>query len=223
MATVRVHGQSKEITVSKVICIGRNFADHAKEMGAPLPEAPVFFLKPSTALLRDGGTVQLPSISTDVHHEVEMTVLLGKGGKNIPLEQALSHIAGYGIGLDLTMRDIQAEAKKKGLPWTLAKGFDTSAPISSFAQATDVHDPHDLGVQLKVNGAVRQQASTTRLIFRLEELISYVSTFITLEEGDIFFTGTPEGVAQIHAGDLLEAQLTQPSGALLASLTVRVQ
>ncbi len=188
-----------------------------------MPKTPVFFLKPSTAIVPDGGEIVLPSVSHDVHHEVELTLLIGTDGKNISGENARSHVAGYGVGLDMTMRDLQGEAKKKGLPWTLAKGFDTSAPLSEFAPAAKVSDPSSLSLQLKVNGAVRQHSGTNDLIFSVEKLISYVSQFVTLEAGDVIFTGTPQGVAQVKPGDRLEASLADASGALLASLSVHVR
>jgi 2-keto-4-pentenoate hydratase/2-oxohepta-3-ene-1,7-dioic acid hydratase in catechol pathway len=223
MAVARLIGSDERFEVRKIFCIGRNYAEHAKEMNAAVPESPVFFLKPSTAIVPDGGTVTIPSISRDLHHEVEMTVLLGQGGKDIPKESALSHVAGYGIGLDMTLRDVQAEAKKKGLPWTLAKGFDTSAPLSLFVPANQVDDPHKLGVRLDVNHSTRQQSSTKNFIFRVDELIAYISRFFTFERGDLIYTGTPEGVSQVNSGDVLEAQLLSPSNTVLASLSVKVQ
>ena len=152
MKTVRLQGSSEPITVGKVLCIGQNYPAHAKEMHSAPPSDPVFFLKPSTALLASGGEIVLPSISKEVHHEVEMVVLIGRGGKAIPAGEALAHVAGYGIGLDMTMRDVQSEAKKAGRPWTLAKGFDTSAPLSDFVPADRVPDPHALEVRLAVCG-----------------------------------------------------------------------
>ena len=152
-----------------------------------------------------------------------MTVLIGKGGRDISRGNALNHVAGYGIGLDMTLRDIQAEAKKKGLPWTLAKGFDTSAPLSSFYPASAVEDPHHLGLQLLVNGSPRQHSNTQYFVFGVDELIAYISQFFTFERGDIIFTGTPEGVARTIAGDKLDATLALPSGQIIATLTVHVQ
>lgn len=211
------------IEVKKIFCIGRNYAEHAKEMNAALPEAPVFFLKPATAIIHDGGIIMIPSISKELHHEVEMTILIGTGGKNISRESAFDHVAGYGIGLDMTLRDVQGEAKKKGLPWTLSKGFDTSAPLSSFYSAKKVTDPHNLEVTLSVNGSTRQHSNTKNFIFKIDELIAYISQFFTFERGDVIFTGTPEGVAQAIKGDMLEARLLQSSDTTLASLTVGVQ
>lgn len=223
MATARFIGSDEKLEVRKIFCIGRNYAEHAKEMNAAVPEAPIFFLKPATAIIGNGGVILKPAISNDLHHEVEMTVLIGGGGKNIRKQDALKHIAGYGIGLDMTLRDVQGEAKKKGLPWTLAKGFDTSAPLSPFVPSSQVQDPHNLGVRLEVNGVTKQSSNTKNFIFKIEDLISYISQFFTFESGDIIYTGTPDGVAQTGSGDRLEAQLLSPANTVLASLTVKVQ
>ena len=223
MNTVELEGSNEPIVVGKILCIGRNYVAHAKEMKSGVDESPVFFLKPSTALIPDGGTIFIPSISTDVHHEVELTVLIGKNGKNIPKANALSHVAGYGVGLDMTLRDVQAKAKEKGLPWTLAKGFDTSAAISRFVPASEVPNPQAVEVELKVNGAVRQTGKTELQIFPVEHFIWYVSQFITLERGDLIYTGTPEGVAQVKSGDTLEALLRNGSGQTLTSLKAKVR
>ncbi len=223
MATAHFIGSDEVLEVRKIFCIGRNYAEHAKEMKAAVPEAPIFFLKPTTAIIGNGGTIQKPAISNDLHHEVEMTVLIGRGGAQIRKDDALSHVAGYGIGLDMTLRDIQSEAKKKGLPWTLAKGFDTSAPLSAFVPAGQVQDPHNLGVRLDVNGLTRQSSNTKNFIFKVEELIAYISQFFTFERGDVIYTGTPDGVARTSSGDQLEAQLLSPGNTVLASLSVKVQ
>jgi len=223
MKSVNVKGTNEQFVVGKIICIGQNYAAHIKEMKAETPTSPVFFLKPSTAIVRDGGEVVLPSISHDVHHEVELTVLIGKEGNNISQTSALKYVAGYGVGLDMTLRDVQAEAKKKGLPWTLAKGFDTSAPISDFVESNQVKNPGALSLQLSVNGSVRQHSGTNDLIFSVENLIAYISQFVTLEKGDIIYTGTPQGVAQVISGDILKASLSDSTGTQLASLSVHVR
>ena len=223
MHTVTLQRSNETFTVGKILCVGRNYAEHAKEMKSDVPGSPVIFLKPPTAIVADGGTVVIPSISKDVHHEVELTVLIGQGGKNIPREFAFEYVAGYGVGLDMTLRDVQAEAKKKSLPWTLAKGFDTSAPLSEFVPASSVKDPHVLDLQLSVNGSVRQKSNTRHFIFQVDELISYISKIITLERGDVLFTGTPEGVAQVKSGDKLKGQLAAPDGTMLTSIVVSVQ
>jgi 5-carboxymethyl-2-hydroxymuconate isomerase len=217
MTQAHIVGSTTHLEVRKIFCIGRNYADHAREMKADIPEAPVFFLKPSTAIIGEGDLIRIPSISKELHHEVEMTVLLGRGGKNILRGNALNLVAGYGIGLDMTLRDVQSEAKKKGLPWTLAKGFDTSAPLSEFVPAQQVSNPHDLDLQLAVNGVTRQQSNTKNFIFKIDELISYISQFFTFEPGDIIFTGTPEGVGPVLPGDVMIAEIER-----IGILTARV-
>jgi acylpyruvate hydrolase len=221
--TVQIKGTSTQIPVGKIICIGRNYAEHAKEMKSAVPSTPIFFLKPATAIVKTGEDVHLPSISHDVHHEVELTVLIGKDGKNIAEGSASEYIAGYGIGLDMTLRDVQEEAKKKGLPWTLAKGFDTSAPISEFVPVHRITNPGSLFLQLSVNGSTRQHSGTNDMIFSVPRLIAFISQFITLEQGDIIYTGTPQGVAQVKPGDTLEASLSDSTGTVLASLSVHIR
>ena len=205
MKSVILRGEDKFYTVGKIICLGQNYAEHAKEMKFEVPASPVFFFKPPSAIIYGGGQIILPEISHDVHHEVEMTILIGEKGYNIHRSAALKHVAGYGIGLDMTMRDIQNEAKKKGLPWALAKGFDTSAPVSEFIPAETVGDPGALNVQLFINGKLRQSSSTGKFVFPVDKVIAYISQFITLEPGDIIFTGTPEGVSRVEHSDTLEA------------------
>jgi 2-keto-4-pentenoate hydratase/2-oxohepta-3-ene-1,7-dioic acid hydratase in catechol pathway len=223
MKSVILRGEDKFYTVGKIICLGQNYAEHAKEMKFEVPASPVFFFKPPSAIIHGGGQIILPEISHDVHHEVEMTILIGKKGFNIHRSAALSHVAGYGIGLDMTMRDIQNEAKKKGLPWALAKGFDTSAPVSEFIPAETIGDPGSLSVRLLINGKIRQSSSTGKFVFPVDKVIAYISQFITLEPGDIIFTGTPEGVSRVEHGDSLEASLLDSGNNSLVSLSVSVQ
>jgi acylpyruvate hydrolase len=223
MAVVTLRENQNQIPVGKILCIGQNYAEHAKEMQTAVSSSPIFFLKPSTAIIHQGEQIVLPALSHNVHHEVELTVLIGTGGKNIPREQALQHVAGYGIGLDMTMRDVQLEAKKQGQPWTLAKGFDTSAPISEFLPAAMVGDPSTLIVQLNVNATLRQSSKTNKLIFPVDMLIAYISQFMTLERGDILYTGTPEGVSHVTHGDQLEAALLNAAGDIIVSLSVSVK
>jgi 5-carboxymethyl-2-hydroxymuconate isomerase len=223
MKSVILRGEDKFYTVGKIICLGQNYAEHAKEMKFEVPASPVFFFKPPSAIIHGGGQIILPEISHDVHHEVEMTILIGKKGYNIHRSAALSHIAGYGIGLDMTMRDIQNEAKKKGLPWALAKGFDTSAPVSEFIPVETIGDPGSLNVRLFINGKLRQSSSTEKFVFPVDKVIAYISQFITFEPGDIIFTGTPEGVSRVEHGDSLEASLLDSGNNILVSLSVSVQ
>lgn len=199
------------------MCLGRNYREHAREMLAEVPTEPVVFLKPSTALLGNGGTIRLPAFSRDVHHEVELVVAIARGGRDIPLGQAFEHVGGYAIGLDLTARDVQTKAKSKGLPWAVSKGFDTSAPVSELIARDRVPDPAQLQFSLSVNGAIRQRGDAADMIFPVDAVVSYLSTVFTLEPGDLIFTGTPEGVAAIASGDRLEARLAD-----LVTLSVTV-
>ena len=202
----------------KLVCIGRNYAKHAAEMKSDVPENPVIFLKPSTSLVGQGGKVILPPMSREVHHEIELVVAIGRGGKQIPINDALNHVDGYALGLDMTARDLQEQAKLKGLPWSISKGFDTFAPLGPLAKAHDVGDPQQLEFELRVNGEVRQKARTADMIFSVAFLISYCSSMFTLLPGDLIFTGTPDGVGPVVTGDLLEA-----SSPKLPELRVKVK
>ncbi len=202
----------------RIFCIGRNYAAHAAEMKSKVPEVPMVFLKPSTALVRSGDAVVLPPQSVEVHHEVELVAVIGKGGKDIATGDAMGHVCGYGVGLDMTARDIQAAAKKKGHPWSVAKGFDTFAPLGDLVPASAVQDPHNLDIQLTVNGEIRQSGNTQDMIFNLPALIAYCSRIFTLLPGDLLYTGTPEGVAAVHHGDQLEAVV---SGLPALRITIR--
>lgn len=217
MGTVSFQNGGQSLQVGKILCLGRNYAEHVKEMKADIPETPVVFLKPSTALIHSGDTVNIPAFSRDVHHEVEMVVVVGKKGKNIPRSEAFDHVAGYAVGLDMTLRDVQSDAKKKGLPWTVAKGFDTSAPVSDIVKKGAVADPHSLSLSLKVNASLRQHGNTGAMILPVDAIIAYLSSVFTLEEGDLIFTGTPEGVGPVVRGDTIEAALGS-----LVRLSVRV-
>jgi 2-keto-4-pentenoate hydratase/2-oxohepta-3-ene-1,7-dioic acid hydratase in catechol pathway len=207
MKFIQFLNSQQTLPVGKIVCLGRNYAEHAKEMQAEVPSTPVIFLKPATAVICDGMPIVLPSISREVHHEVELVVVLGRGGKDIPASGALAHVAGYAIGLDMTLRDVQAEAKKKGLPWSVAKGFDTSAPVSRVVPASSVADPHALTISCSVNGTLRQRSSTGNMIYSVPRMIEYISSVFTLEEGDLIFTGTPEGVGPVVAGDIITAEI----------------
>ncbi len=176
-------------------------------MGGVPQKEPIIFLKPTSAIIEDGQNIIIPKMSSNVHHEVELTVLIGRQGKNIPLSEAMNYIAGYGVGLDMTMRDKQSEAKKAGNPWAVAKGFDTSAALSPFIDASNISYPQDLEINLTVNGTMRQHSNTKNMIYTIDVLIAFLSSVFTLEEGDIIYTGTPKGVAQVFAGDVLEAEI----------------
>lgn len=208
------------VPVHTIFCIGRNFAAHARELGNPVPESPVVFIKPETTIVHDGETVRLPHQSRDVHHEVELVALLGSGGRDIPVEAALGHVLGYGVGIDVTARDIQNEAKKKAHPWTVGKGFDSFAPVSEFVPASEVPDPQALELWLSVNGQERQRGRTAEMLHSVAELVSHLSTIFTLQHGDLIFTGTPAGVARFEDADVLQAGMGPVGGEPLVFLRV---
>ncbi|MBA3044756.1 MAG: fumarylacetoacetate hydrolase family protein [Candidatus Thermoplasmatota archaeon] len=203
MTFVKIDG--KKIEAGKIICLLRSYRAHAEEMGSKVSEKPEFFLKPGTAIIHGGDEIIIPGESDDVHHEVELAVIIGKPGKNISVETAMEHVAGYAVMIDVTARDIQAVAKKAGKPWTVAKGFDTFAPISDGVSASRVPDPRNLEIWLKVNGQYRQRSCTGMMIYSIPEIISHISGIMTLEAGDIIATGTPEGVSRLVPGDAVTA------------------
>jgi 5-carboxymethyl-2-hydroxymuconate isomerase len=207
MHSVRLLGTPKTFRVGKIVCLGRNYSEHIRELGNEVPDQPVIFIKPATSIIGDGEAVVIPPYSRDCHHEVELAVLIGKWGKNIAEAEAMEHVAGYGVAIDLTLRDVQSELKKKGLPWEIAKGFDTACPLSDFVPAAEIADPHALRLSLQVNGTLRQDASTALMLRRIETIIQYVSTIFTLEEGDILLTGTPAGVGPVASGDRMTAEI----------------
>lgn len=191
----------------KIIAVGRNYAAHAQELNNPIPSVPVIFMKPDTALLRDNKPFYHPDFSTDVHHEIEIVLKISKEGKNISPKFAARYFEEIALGIDFTARDIQQKHKEKGLPWELAKSFDHSAPVSSFLPKTNFTDLRQLPFQLRVNDEIRQTGNTENLLFSFEDLIAFVSRYITLKKGDLLFTGTPEGVGKVKVGDHLEGYL----------------
>ena len=193
----------------KIIAIGRNYADHAKELNNPIPTTPVIFLKPDTALLKDNKPFYLPEFSSDIHFELELVLKVCKEGKHIAEKFASNYFDEIGLGIDFTARDIQNKHKEKGLPWELAKAFDNSAPVSSFLPKSDYNDLYQLQFELLLNGITRQKGNTKNLLFSFEKIISFVSQYITLKKGDLIFTGTPEGVGKINRGDRLQASLME--------------
>lgn len=217
MSTYSIPGLS-HLNIGNIYCIGRNYVEHAVELNNEPPDQPIVFLKPTSSIIFDGDSIELPSQSKNVHHEVEMVVAIGKTGKNISKEKALDHIAGYGIGIDVTARDLQQQAKDNSHPWSVSKGFDTFAPLSRFVNWHEISDPQDILLEISVNGITRQSDSTKLMIFSVAELISYLSNIFTLQPGDLIFTGTPKGVSPIKSGDKIEA--TMNNG--LASLSVTV-
>lgn len=188
----------------KLICIGRNYVGHIAELGNEKPENIVFFLKPDTALLRNDEDFYFPDFSNEVHYECEIVVKIDKLGKSIPVNYAKDYYSEIALGLDMTLRDVQQKAKEKGLPWTLAKGFDYSAPISEFIPLKDIGEIQNIDFSLQKNGETVQRGNTNQMIHTVDEIISYVSRFMTLKKGDLIFTGTPKGVGKINIGDTLK-------------------
>ncbi|HTH81839.1 MAG TPA: fumarylacetoacetate hydrolase family protein [Mucilaginibacter sp.] len=191
----------------KIIAIGRNYAEHAKELNNPVPTIPVIFTKPDTALLKDNKPFYHPDFSEDMHHEIEVVLKISKEGKHINEKFAASYYEEIALGIDFTARDIQQRHKEKGLPWELAKAFDSSAPISNFLPKTQFADVYNLNFKLDINGQTRQEGNTKNLLFSFEYIIAFVSRYITLKKGDLIFTGTPQGVGKVNIGDRLEGYL----------------
>ncbi len=201
-AYVPVEGGGR-FPVRRIYCVGRNYAAHAREMGHdPDREAPFFFMKPADALVVNGADMPYPTMTSELHHELELVVGLQSGGVDIGAEQALGCVWGYAVGLDMTRRDLQGEAKKLGRPWDMAKGFDCSAPTGAMVRA-DGFDPRRGKIELRVNGALRQSSDLSKMIWNVGETIAYLSGLVRLEAGDLIFTGTPEGVASASRGDEL--------------------
>jgi acylpyruvate hydrolase len=191
----------------KIIAIGRNYAEHAKELNNPVPSVPVIFMKPDTALLKDNKPFYHPEFSQDVHHEIEIVLKVSKEGKHISEKFAANYFEEIALGIDFTARDIQTKHKEKGLPWELAKAFDSSAPVSNFVPKAQFANMYNIGFNLNVNGETKQQGNTKDLLFSFERIIAFVSQYITLKKGDLIFTGTPQGVAKVNIGDRLEGFL----------------
>ena len=189
----------------KILAIGRNYSEHAKELNNPVPTEPVVFMKPDTALLREGKAFYFPEFSNDIHYEVELVVKIGKEGKHISEKFAKNYIDSIGIGIDFTARDLQENCKQKGLPWEIAKAFDHSAPIGNFININEIPDIHTIDFSLKKNDEIVQQGNSSEMLFNFEQIISYLSKRFTLKKGDLIFTGTPAGVGKINIGDKLEA------------------
>ncbi|MCB8999571.1 MAG: fumarylacetoacetate hydrolase family protein [Bacteroidales bacterium] len=191
----------------KIICIGRNYIDHAKELNNPVPAKPVFFMKPDSALVIRNRPFFYPDFSNDIHHEIEVVIKINRLGRSIAPEFASRYYSEIALGVDFTARDLQAECKKNGLPWEIAKGFDYSAPLSKFLPVEKFKDVHNLDFHLDINGQRAQTGNTSDMIFSFEQLISYVSGFVTLKTGDLIYTGTPAGVGPVKIGDRLTAYL----------------
>ncbi len=204
---VRVKGSTEAISPTKLICLGRNYRKHAEELGNVVPDKPVIFFKPPSSLIVEGEKIILPPQSHDVHHEVELGVVIGIPGRNIPRAEVERHILGYCIFLDITARDIQKEETRRGTSWALAKGFDTFAPVSQIVRREEIENPDDLAIRLWVNEEIRQDSNTSFMIFSIGEIIEYISSYMTLETGDIIATGTPEGVGPVRMGDVITAEI----------------
>lgn len=209
MHYVQLEGSREPYTLGKVVCIGRNYFDHIAELGNEVPDQPVLFIKPSTSIIGNGEQIRIPRDSSDCHHELELAVLIGKQASRVTEAEAMDYVAGYGIGIDLTLRDIQSRQKEKGLPWEIAKGFDTSCPLSDFVAAEKIGDPHGLRMTLEVNGEIRQDGTTSLMMRKIPEIIAEASQFFTLLPGDVVLTGTPQGVSAIKSGDVIRAQIDQ--------------
>lgn len=191
----------------KIVCAGRNYAEHAAELNNPVLTTPLLFMKPPSCYLLNGGAIEIPLDCTEVHHEIELGVVIGSRITRASPKEAFAAIGGYALVLDMTLRDFQNELKKKGHPWELAKCFDTSLPVSEFIPLESIPDPHAIELICKVNGEVRQQDSTSKMITRIPEMLSYISKYFTLEEGDLVITGTPKGVGPVKHGDTISAEI----------------
>ncbi|HEC80815.1 MAG TPA: FAA hydrolase family protein [Thermoplasmatales archaeon] len=207
MSFYRFKNTSRRLRIGKIICLARTYRKHAQEMNTEVPDNPLLFLKPASSVIFDNQSIVIPKQSSLVHHEVELGVVIGRKGKNIARRDALDHVLGYLLGLDITSRDLQEEAKKHGWPWTVSKSFDTFCPLSEVVLKEEIGDPHDLDLLLMVNGEVRQSSNTKYMVYSLEDIIALVSSIMTLESGDLILTGTPEGVASLKDGDVVEAKL----------------
>lgn len=202
--TVEVGGSTARFPVHRIYCVGRNYAAHAREMGMdPEREPPFFFTKPADAVVPNGAPVPYPPRTANLHHEIELVVAIGEGGKDIPVANALAHVFGYAVGNDLTRRDLQAAARNEGRPWDVAKGFDHSAPLTAIRRVADVGHPERGAIWLEVNGETRQRADLAEMIWGVPEIIAVLSTYFELRPGDLVFTGTPAGVGAVQRGDSL--------------------
>ncbi len=209
IVSLPIAGGDERFPVRRIYCVGRNYLAHIREMneGADERDPPFFFQKPRDAVVHDGESVPYPPLTSSFHHEVELVVAIGSGGADIPQARALDHVFGYGVGIDLTRRDLQTVAKDKGWPWEMGKSFDASAPLGALARARDVGHRTDRRIALSVNGAVRQHSTIAHMTWSAAEVVSKLSEQYRLEPGDLIMTGTPEGVGAVAAGDRLEATI----------------
>ena len=212
VVSVPVVGKAERFPVHRIYCVGRNYEEHAKEMGFTGREPPFFFMKPADAVLvvnaGETGDMLYPSLTKNLHHEIELVVAIGKGGKNIQAADAMSHIYGYAVGLDMTRRDLQNDMKKQGRPWCIGKGFDHSAPIGPITPAALAGDVANAEIYVQVNGQDRQRSNVSQLIWNIAETIEHLSTAWELQAGDLIYTGTPEGVGAVVTGDTMVGAVT---------------
>jgi 2-keto-4-pentenoate hydratase/2-oxohepta-3-ene-1,7-dioic acid hydratase in catechol pathway len=218
MKTAKIPATNQQFPIGKIVCLARNYAEHARELGNETPAAPVLFMKPASSVIGDRDTVRIPAYSQECHYEVELAILIGKQCRAVSAAKALEYVAGYGTAIDMTLRDVQNQLKAKGLPWEIAKGFDSACPLSDFVPVSAVADPHNLRLRLSVNGEMRQNGSSADMIHRVPQIIAHISAIFTLEPGDVILTGTPAGVGQVVAGDVMEAEIEG-----VARLTIKVQ
>ncbi len=207
MKQATIKKTDEQIPIGKIVCIGRNYSEHAKELGNEVPAKPVLFLKPASAVIYSGEDIIHPTYGDDLHHEIELVLLIGSDVKNASPEKSENAIAGFGVGLDMTLRDVQSKLKSKGHPWTLAKCFDTSAVISDFILKDDYKLSLNEKITLSVNGVVKQEDTLSSMVFNPAKIVEYVSSVMTLEKGDLIFTGTPAGVSKINRGDKLVGKI----------------
>lgn len=206
--TLAVAESNRVFPVGRIYCVGRNYAEHAREMGHdPQREPPFFFMKPADAIVASGTVLPFPRMTRELHHEIEMVVAIGRGGADIAVERALEHVFGYGVALDMTRRDLQAEAKKMGRPWEMGKAFDQSAPCSALKPAAQIGHPARGAIWLEVNGKTVQRGDLSEMIWKVPEMISYLSKLVTLQPGDLIMSGTPAGVGPVNPGDRLEGHV----------------
>jgi 5-carboxymethyl-2-hydroxymuconate isomerase len=218
MKTIKIKNASQEIPIGKIVCVGRNYVEHIQELGNEMHEKPVVFLKTVSSVIYSGDSIIYPQFSSDMHHETELVLLIGERVKNVDLVTSERAIVGYGIGLDMTLRDVQSDLKKKGHPWTIAKCFDTSTVLSEFILKFNHQLTLDEYISLKVNGTLKQRDQLNKMIHNPAEIVQYISSLMTLEKGDLIFTGTPKGVGKVEKGDHLEAEL---EGLLKLNCSVR--
>lgn len=208
----------EKIDIGKIICLARTYKKHAIEMDSEVPKEPILFLKPSSSIIFNNESVIIPKESKNINHEVELGVIISKKCKKVSKMNALNYVLGYVVCLDITARDLQLKAKKKGLPWSISKGFDTFAPISDVVLKKYIENPNNLNISLRVNNVIRQSSNTKNMVFSVEKIIEFISNIMTLEKGDLIMTGTPEGVGELNMGDSVRAELDH-----FCSLKVKVE